>query len=228
MSFLNSAGLFDAIPDSEDLHARYDATEIDGADGESIATWSDQTGNGFDLTQSTSTNQPTLKTSIINGNPVVRFDGSDDFLTAAFSEIAQPFHIFGVFQLRSVASSDFQVYYDEEGSAGGAQLGDENTGTFYFQSGTVVTGSTADTNANISAAFHDGASSVLRFNGADIATGDIGANGLNGFTAGVDGNQDTNSAAPIDWGEILIYPQDKSSIQGDVESYLSDKWGITI
>lgn len=48
-----------------------------------MATFTDQSGNGNDWTQSTSGSKPIFKTSILNGHAVLRFDGSDDYLTLA-------------------------------------------------------------------------------------------------------------------------------------------------
>jgi len=50
-------------------------------DGDSIATWSDESGNGHDATEAT--NQPTYETNELNGLPVVRFNGSNDKLSIA-------------------------------------------------------------------------------------------------------------------------------------------------
>lgn len=58
-----------------------DASQITGLnDGDAVATWSDASGNGYNATQSTASKRPLYKTSILNGKPVVRFDGVDDFL----------------------------------------------------------------------------------------------------------------------------------------------------
>ena len=57
------------------------ADQITGlVDGDPVTTWSDQSGNGYDGTQATVAHKPTYKTAILNGLPVVRFDGSDDHL----------------------------------------------------------------------------------------------------------------------------------------------------
>ncbi len=62
--------------------AAYDARYISGlSDGSVVSTWSDLSGNGKDATQSTNSLRPLYKTSTINGQPTVRFDGSDDQLT---------------------------------------------------------------------------------------------------------------------------------------------------
>ncbi len=46
-------------------------------DGDAVTTWADSSGNGYDLSQSVAGEKPTYKTAILNGKPVVRFDGGD-------------------------------------------------------------------------------------------------------------------------------------------------------
>lgn len=64
----------------------FDASKITGLnDGDAVGTWNDSSGNGYDATQATADNKPIYKTNIINGYPVVRFDGSNDVLTISGS-----------------------------------------------------------------------------------------------------------------------------------------------
>lgn len=51
-------------------------------DGDAVSTWTDESGNGNNATGSGST-RPLYKTNIVNGRPVVRGDGVDDYLTLA-------------------------------------------------------------------------------------------------------------------------------------------------
>lgn len=53
------------------------------ADNDAVGTLQDFSGNGRDFTQATSGNKPTFKTGILNSQPAVRFDGTDDFLEAS-------------------------------------------------------------------------------------------------------------------------------------------------
>jgi hypothetical protein len=57
-----------------------DAKVINGMDGDLVASWNDSSGNGYNATQSNSSNRPILKTNILNGRNVVRFNGSSSFL----------------------------------------------------------------------------------------------------------------------------------------------------
>lgn len=54
------------------------------ADGGAIETWNSRTGSN-DVTQSTGTQQPLYETNELNGNPVVRFDGSNDVMSCSFT-----------------------------------------------------------------------------------------------------------------------------------------------
>jgi hypothetical protein len=59
-----------------------DARFISGlSDADPVTTWNDRTRNGANATQSTAQNKPSYKTSIQGGQPVVRFDGSNDRMT---------------------------------------------------------------------------------------------------------------------------------------------------
>jgi hypothetical protein len=49
-------------------------------DNDPVTTWTDSSGNANNCTQSTADKKPLYKTGILNGKPVVRFDGSDDVL----------------------------------------------------------------------------------------------------------------------------------------------------
>ena len=48
--------------------------------GTTVSTWNDCSGNGNNVKQSTVAYQPSFVSNIINGNPVLHFDGSNDYL----------------------------------------------------------------------------------------------------------------------------------------------------
>jgi hypothetical protein len=56
-----------------------DAGTSTTVDGEAISQWDDSSGNARHATQGTGANQATYQTNELNGLPVVRFDGSNDF-----------------------------------------------------------------------------------------------------------------------------------------------------
>jgi hypothetical protein len=213
-----------SIPDSGDLYARFDATALALSDGNSVSTWGDETGNGHDLTAGTA---PTYRTGIINGNPVVRFDGADDFLDVAFPDLSQPNTVYMVAQSAESSPSAFDEIHDSADDTNNRHTLAIDDGNWAIYAGTVVRSSTPyDNSSHIFGELFNTTSSALRLDGSQIASGDVGSQALSGLTVGSNSSQGTFAA--IDVGEIVIYPQDKSGIQSDIESYLSDKWGITV
>ena len=65
------------------LAAWFKADSLTLADGDPVSTWNDSSGNSRDATGGGGSANPTFKTNVINGLPIVRFDGSNDFLTHA-------------------------------------------------------------------------------------------------------------------------------------------------
>jgi hypothetical protein len=52
-----------------------------GVSGSPVSQWSDQSGNGRYAIQGAGDSQPVLVAGALNGKPVVRFDGVNDFMT---------------------------------------------------------------------------------------------------------------------------------------------------
>jgi len=175
------------VPAAGDLRARYDATTLSLSDGDSVSTWADETGNANDLTAGIA---PTFKTGVINGEPVVRFDGVDDVLDTAFFAISQPYQIFIVFQFQSFDTSSIETIYDSADSttspSGTLQVPASSTWRIFAN--TILDGGSPDTNPHISNALFDGTSSNHRLDGASIASGDTGSGDLNGFSVGQRGD----------------------------------------
>jgi hypothetical protein len=73
--------------DASDASTLYDATtggSLVAADG-GVARWEDKSGNARHMTQGTSGSRPARKTAIQGGLDVLRFDGSNDFMSVASS-----------------------------------------------------------------------------------------------------------------------------------------------
>lgn len=62
------------------LAAWYRADALALANNAAVSSWPDGSGTANTLSQATGGNQPLFKTNIVNGKPVVRFDGIDDWL----------------------------------------------------------------------------------------------------------------------------------------------------
>lgn len=160
-------------------------------DGDAVAQWNDLTVGAKHLTQSTAGQRPLYKVNIINGLPVVRFDGADDQIDNTSFSLAQPYTIFIV-----------AVKNETVGASGPGTLVDSTTSgnqsAFYFGDGTttsepvkVANGGTAITGAaqgngvaKLFAAVINGAASSLYVNNGSATTGSPGSNGLSGLRVG--------------------------------------------
>ena len=72
--------------------------------GNLVSTWTDISGNNNNATQA-GTNRPTWFSNIINAQPVVRFDGVNDYFTSVFTTASQNSTIFTVFSANHTGSS---------------------------------------------------------------------------------------------------------------------------
>lgn len=213
-----------------------DASQITGlSDGAAITTWTDASGNGNNITQSTAAAKPTYKTAILNGKPVARFDGGDRLINASIS-VAQPITAFVVASV-SASDSDAATFFDSYNNVQcimyrGAAL--DNPNKIVIRSGPTATwGVDADNNANILTGIWSGASSSLWKNGGTAATGSNGTNGLSGVSIGnIRGNPNpliANYSLIGDIAEIIIYSGAMSDgNRQSVQSYLSAKYGIAV
>ena len=53
------------------------------SDGNAVSTWTDRSRSGNNATQATAANQPTYQTAEQGGQPLVKFDGSNDIMSTA-------------------------------------------------------------------------------------------------------------------------------------------------
>jgi len=212
------------IPDSGLLH-RYAADKLSKSDGQSVSTWFD-TEQSADLTAGTA---PTFKTSIINGNPVVRHDASNsEFLSASYgSSISEPIYYFIVGGFRTL-NTNTNVYLLDGGSKFESSFGTSNNPQEFtiFAGGNFVNVGSWDTNYHIFTIKWDGISTTFRTDGTQTRNGDAGAVSTSGLTTGGDGSGGQN--ANVDIGEIAIYHNISTTTRDNVESHLSNKWGISI
>ena len=70
-------------------------------DGTAVSQWDDTSGNDRHVTQATPTSRPIYKTGILNGLPVLRFDGVDDCINGVHSLLNDQFTLFVVYVPRA-------------------------------------------------------------------------------------------------------------------------------
>lgn len=83
-----------------------------------VSRWHDQSGNGNDAIESHPNRQPSLVNTVLNGKPVLRFDGVDDRLGYTGSKKMNQISLFTVFKNKSGAVGNFGGFVSIFGPAG--------------------------------------------------------------------------------------------------------------
>ena len=221
-------------------------------DGDPVGSWIDASGNGNDVTQATATNKPTFKTGILNGKPVVRFDGGvwlsgGDILDFDYLD---KFTLF-VVQKNTAGVGDQSLIgkFDSASPFQGWEL-------TYVADTKIAAGLVSDwaTNNALWLEYNTTLTSnhivTMRYNGnATPGTGDLGLwrdgialalsatvkNGLTAtsvnaipFTIGARNNGAANKITG-DIAEIIIYNRALAdAVSSQVLRYLGSKWGISV
>ena len=130
------------------LRAWYPVDSLGLADNDAIATLTDSSSIGHNLTNATSGERPTYKTAVLNGFDVAQFDGGDRLFTTSFNPgTGTGFALGAVYKLTANGSYPMTLVYK---SATGWEMrhqGSTRQPEFVLNNGsTVVTDGTALTN----------------------------------------------------------------------------------
>ena len=207
------------------------------SDGAAVASWPDSSGNGNDAAQSVAGERPLFKTNIINGKPVLRFDGVDDFLNAnMLGAVTTTASIFIVQLKRNIASSAVTL---QSWPAGSANVFDLylpfSDGNFYFDLGdSTATGRISgawggDLTHFFVWSFVAGGGNMAAYrNGTTVLSSGGHTNSFTpaGLTFNINGSG-PGSSQDADIAEILIYNTALSDTdRQNVESFLRTKYGL--
>lgn len=226
-------------PDEEDFSASQvlsgavEAFVGSGNDG-FVTTLYDQSGNGNDVTQTTTGSQPKIVDSgsqvKVDGIPSIKFDGTNDFLERATytqGDLSQPNIAFTVAKLR-VYVNDNQKIFDGHLNTARNMLFLQNTGGGrfgYFAGNVRNTGESGDANQHLFTAFYSGSSSFLRVDGTQKDTGNAGSQGMQGINIGANHDSASNFWDG-DIQEIIIYNSDLSDDKTDLENDINNYYTI--
>lgn len=191
------------------------------ADSDPVGAWDDASGNNAHATQATAGNRPTYRTGIVNGKPILRFDGSSDRLGGSSASAAtKPFTVFGVVLLSA-------------GSITGASVGGGlhwQTGSFLKQDVVnIATDPTATPVVFTIFALTYSATGVFTFyrNGAVTHTGTNNQTFTASTTVIGYNGASNGELANGDMAEIIKYNSVLTATQmNEVGSYLETKYGI--
>ncbi len=199
--------------------------------------WEDQSGNDHHASQGNGANQPTYQAGEINGQPVVRFDGTDDFLDDVYSYSAQT--VFSVYRVSGTTQGTSELAQIWGNYGDGVQVGpDPRSGANergYSFDGVTSSGTTARyahkgaafgsyaTNDNTSQWSYDATELITaEFQSSESLTRQVIGSLYPSFTIG-----DHQFGGDI--AEIIVYNITLNSAERIVvENYLASKYDITI
>jgi hypothetical protein len=145
---------------------RYDASELNLSDTNTVSTWADEIGTS-DLS---AVGDPTYRTNILNSNPVVRSDGSGDAFNNLGVLMEQPYTFLIVVSQNSAANGQIM---DSDTSANRLEFAYSTNIDWYIDASN-VSGGANDGSHYLFAGVYDGATSVLRQDGTQIASVSVG------------------------------------------------------
>jgi hypothetical protein len=210
--------------------------------GSKVSAWGDQSGQGYNASQSNSTNQPSLVTSGINGLPAVMFDGTSSFMQfpTGFNNFAQGLSIFLVVK-PSATTALSQILNLGSGSSNDYNLGIEINSSseaeyfVYTGAGSGMTGvsygSNIGTSAQLIEVIHTGTSATILTNGANPVT-NASMNSIPEPTAGRTNSYLGQASGGGNYfngeiSEVIIYQTALSTAQRQsVENYLINKFSL--
>jgi len=231
---------FDA-DDPRTLFSNTSGTTRATTDATALALWSDKSGNGRNAYQATGASQPLLKTNILNNKNVVRFDGSNDILATAASQVANTtdgsFTAFAVAQ-RTTASGFMTVVNQDNSTATRCSqflnfAGNGNVESIGFVGGTPKFAYTSSGTISLSN-FYILESTASTSTISAYSNGIVGSGAVTGGNLAVPSQAVSLGAYPTgqqylngDIAEVLLYNSVLSLTNRiKVEQYLQNKWGV--
>jgi hypothetical protein len=202
--------------------AWFKADELVGfVDNDPVGTWPDDSGAGNDVTGSGAV-RPLYKTAIQNGLPIVRFDGTDDYLELAGSPTlgAQTYTVHMVAINRNTTSSLFTSVGGNQWRCG--RWGSD--GKSAMSANSLLQGTSGDISVNTAHQLtyvFAGASSKVYVNGVERASGNAGTRSLDRLYLARYFDGASFSVAQVDLGEVLIRIGVRDTA---TEAYLKAKW----
>ncbi len=204
------------------------------ADGDLVGTWADQTANGRDVSPDVNLNRPTLKTSIINGQSVLRFNGSSTYLAFALNAFSGVSAAEGFIIVKKTGNADTKGFWyaGQDTAQSHHRYSDNHIYDAFFTTSRKDVGTGGP---DFSAAFilynviSVSAEWTLNVNGTQVFTTATNTAGPN--TNAAVGTGTGNSGNPLggDIAEFFVYNRKLTNAERSyVGGYIQSRYAITI
>jgi hypothetical protein len=191
-----------------------------------VSTWYDQSGNGNDATQATTTAQPKIVSAgaLVTGG--LDFDGVGDYLqTATFSSESQPLTKIAVTNFSALGNTRYVI---DGSSVNRGAMGTSATPSWRLFAGTVDDYATGPSTATDYLMFGliNGASSELFINSSSLGVKSVGTSVLDRVTIGINPANLGNGQMDGTIAEIIVYPTDQSANRVAIEANINAAYTI--
>lgn len=203
-----------------------------------IVKWYDASGNGHDLVQNITTNQPYIYYNgsmiTMNGKPTLDLHNTANSVSYMTTTIdvaitTNPYTVFGEFRWSTSANGEHTYLFDNNAADGSRSLIFSNSGgsIYCHQVSSLDTGISRPTTQSHFYYLCKGADSEFGLNGATAVTGNVGANGIQkGITLGY---SNLAVGAPTDTfdmegqvQELVWFSGDKSAERATIETIITN------
>jgi hypothetical protein len=198
-------------------------------DNDPVTNWPDQSGLANDAEQAVAAQKPLFKTNIVNGKPVVRFDGVNDVLEVNPGIAAAPYTLFVV--AKAVANG---TAYLVDMGGGTISIGPYDAGLWGFwstQTPSMYRIGGATGNWTVISLVHTSAASAQGWNNGASPSGLFDPANTALDATWTIGAETTGGGGPMDGdvAEMLVYDTALSTANRQlVQNYLGGKYGIAI
>ncbi|MCB0395215.1 MAG: hypothetical protein KDD36_01095 [Flavobacteriales bacterium] len=213
-----------------------DAGSTEATNGTAVQEWHDRSGNGNDAVQTTGGSQPTLVTNSINGQSVLTFDGTADWMSIVTSDIPETNYTEFVIFKSSDVTGPFTTIASPATYTGGAHdrqfgLSSNKLSSRIYNTEVISTASNYNDNTARIAEIQvtSGSGQELFINEASVKTGTKGGSDFNWEAGMVVGGHTAWGYYAGSIAEVILYNTVLNDAQQIiVNNYLSSKYGVTI
>lgn len=204
-----------------------DASTIDRANGASIASWTDYSGNSFDATQGTTSYQPTVQNDYQNSKNVLYFDTAEDQYYNSDLPISNPSTVFVVAKALTNATDSYLLSAGNN-TTNGMKVSTSGGSASILNSATLTDSAYTYGSMDIFTGIYNETASYIYVNGTYKATGTTGTGTATSMLIGKQYGATTTT-----WhgyiAEVVVYNRTLTwDEQLLVEDYLAEKWGIEV
>ena len=223
-----SVASFDPL--SMGWHTFVRGSSLSGSNGDPITAWNDESGNGRNLTQATSSRRPVYRPTIaaLNNQPGAEFDGVDDVIqSAAFTQVPQTYSVVIVAAINGTIANNVYILNVRNSVGGGLRTITGTNRYSAFFGGVFDTTHVADTSGHLVHARASGATSKVGKDGTEqtgnAGTSNADAFGIGAFSAGTAHAALSATCAGLFVGDITAHAS-----WANFKAWVASTYGLTI